>query len=426
MLMVVKKGHATYQPKRSGEEETRASGKRVGKHLCGCCQSNRVPIRVREILTVCSPISPVRIHERSGSEDQNHRTPPAVASLTASASRPNASFTPSFGSGQLTSSFRSFRRCHATGAAAMDPRRVPQADLERFRAEEVLYLHSLWRRAPPPNRNRNVGPSPGPALHPAPAAFKKKSKQEKRGKKEKAAAARTDSWPEWPSIPAPDTNAVPTTWGDLAPPQAAATSIPVSAEDRARVAAAQAQHNGLKASQDFFSEEDDSDEDEEDDMEENDGAKMGPFRFFTELFVKDGELREYYEKNYEKGEFSCFACAGIGSKRVRRFRNCMGLVQHAKSTSNAKRRGAHRALAKAVCQVLGWDIKRLPSFVLDTAVSLGRSLSDAGKTQMQDDVQKDVIENEEELPGDTIQNIDAINGNLTENIFERASLPLQE
>ncbi|XP_064953022.1 uncharacterized protein LOC135609505 isoform X1 [Musa acuminata AAA Group] len=311
----------------------------------------------------------------------------------------------------------------------MDPRRVPRADLERFRAEEVLYLHSLWRRGPPPNRNSNLGPSPGPALHPAPAAFKKKSKQEKRGKKEKAAAARTDSGPEWPSIPAPDTNAVPTTWGDLAPPQAAATSMPVSAEDQARVAAAQAQHNGLKASQDFFSEEDDSDEDEEDeedDMEENDGAKMGPFRFFTELFVKDGELREYYEKNYEKGEFSCFACAGIGSKRVRRFRNCMGLVQHAKSTSKAKRRGAHRALAKAVCQVLGWDIKRLPSFVLDTAVSLGRSLSDAGKTQMQDDVQKDVIENEEELPGDTIQNIDAINGNLTENIFERASLPLQE
>lgn len=33
-------------------------------------------------------------------------------------------------------------------------------------------------------------------------------------------------------------------------------------------------------------------------------------------------------------------------------------------------------------------------------------------------MQKDVIENEEELPGDTIQNIDAINGNLTENIFE--------
>uniref|UniRef100_A0A804I569 Uncharacterized protein n=2 Tax=Musa acuminata subsp. malaccensis TaxID=214687 RepID=A0A804I569_MUSAM len=305
-------------------------------------------------------------------------------------------------------------------------RRVPQADLERFRAEEVLYLHSLWRRGTPPNRNRNLDPSPGPALHPAPAAFKKKSKQEKRGKKEKAAAARTDSGPEWPSIPAPDTNAVPTTWGDLAPTQAAATSMPVSAEDQARVAAAQAQHNGLKASQDFFSEEDDSDEDEEDDMEENDGVKMGPFRFFTELFVKDGELREYYEKNYEKGEFSCFACAGIGSKRVRRFRNCMGLVQHAKSTSKAKRRGAHRALAKAVCQVLGWDIKRLPSFVLDTAVSLGRSLSDAGKTQMQDDVQKDVIENEEELPGDTIQNIDAINGNLTENIFERASLPLQE
>lgn len=33
-------------------------------------------------------------------------------------------------------------------------------------------------------------------------------------------------------------------------------------------------------------------------------------------------------------------------------------------------------------------------------------------------MQKDVTENEEELPGDTIQNIVAINRNLTENIFE--------
>ncbi|KAJ8464490.1 hypothetical protein OPV22_027042 [Ensete ventricosum] len=310
----------------------------------------------------------------------------------------------------------------------MDPRRVPRAGLERLRAEEVLYLHSLWRRGPPPNRNRNIGPSPGPALlHPAPAALKKTSKQEKRGEKEKAAAARLDSGSEWPSIPAPDPNAVPTTWADLPLPPAAATNSPDSAKDQTRVAAAQAQHNGLKACHDFFSKEDESDEDEEDeenDMEENDGAKMGPFRFFTELFVKDGELREYYEKNYEKGEFSCFACAGIRSKRVRRFRDCMGLVQHANSISKTKRRGAHRALAKAVCQVLGWDINRLPSFVLDTAGSLGQSLSDAGKTQ--DDVQKDVIENEKDLPEDTIHGIDAINGNVSENIFERASLPLQE
>ncbi|URE06769.1 mitogen-activated protein kinase [Musa troglodytarum] len=317
----------------------------------------------------------------------------------------------------------------------MDPRLQPQPDLDRLWANEIRYLHSLWRRGPPPNRNRNPrvssGPDPDP-LHATRVAFKRESKRKERMPTETAASPRrpdeagtsdpplVDSWAKLASLTAPNPNP-PTAWADVAPPPFVERP-PVSAEEQARLAAAQLHHDGLKASQDFFSKIGESDdeeeaheegEEEEDDKEEKDGRQLEAFKFFMELFEKDDELTEYYKKNHDKGEFSCFACAAIGTKRVRKFGNCLGLVQHANSISKTKRRGAHRALARAVCQVLGWDTIRSAGVVLDLGDTGGQSSAGAAKTQ-----NKDVIENEEHLPQDITQNTKANDGNVTENLPE--------
>ncbi|CAL9043975.1 unnamed protein product [Musa banksii] len=331
------------------------------------------------------------------------------------------------------------RGCSTTASAAMDPRLQPQPDVDRLWADEIRYLHSLWRRGPPPNRNRNPRVSSGPdLLRATPVAFKRDSQRKEGIPSEKAASPRrpdeagtsdpplVDSWAKLASLTAPNPNP-PTAWADVAPPPVVERP-PVSAEEQARLAAAQLHHDGLKASQDFFSKIDESDdeeeaheEEEEDDKEEKDERQSEAFKFFMELFEKDDELTEYYKKNHDKGEFSCFACAATGTKRVRKFGNCLGLVQHANSISKTRRRGAHRALARAVCQVLGWDTIRSAGVVLDLGDTGGQSSAGAAKTQ-----NKDVIENEEHLPEDITQNTKANDGNVTENLPEMASPPLQE
>ncbi|XP_009399823.2 uncharacterized protein LOC135673212 [Musa acuminata AAA Group] len=243
------------------------------------------------------------------------------------------------------------RGCSTTASAAMDPRLQPQPDVDRLWADEIRYLHSLWRRGPPPNRNRNPRVSSGPdLLRATPVAFKRDSQRKEGIPSEKAASPRrpdeagtsdpplVDSWAKLASLTAPNPNP-PTAWADVAPPPVVERP-PVSAEEQARLAAAQLHHDGLKASQDFFSKIDESDdeeeaheEEEEDDKEEKDERQSEAFKFFMELFEKDDELTEYYKKNHDKGEFSCFACAATGTKRVRKFGNCLGLVQHANSIS---------------------------------------------------------------------------------------------
>ncbi|KAH6837314.1 hypothetical protein C2S53_003101 [Perilla frutescens var. hirtella] len=84
---------------------------------------------------------------------------------------------------------------------------------------------------------------------------------------------------------------------------------------------------------------------------------------FCKVF-EDTKLREYYEKNFFVGEFSCLVCGAVGGKKTaKKFKGCLPLVQHCMSIEKTKRRRAHRALAQAVCKVLGWDIHNLPKIV---------------------------------------------------------------
>lgn len=266
--------------------------------------------------------------------------------------------------------------------------------LGRLYTEEVRHLHSLWHRGPPPSPNTNPSLRPG-----ACTAFKKEAKNKKKSKskwkrkRQQQSSAGASGQPpanppakevEWPCNPTPEQNAPPDAWADLAPlPAAAQPRPPASAEEQARALADRAQQSGLKACEDFFSKKDDSDEgeEEEESMDEDEESGEVVFKFLLGLFERDGKLREYYEKNWEKGEFSCLVCWGIGVKKWKRFGDCVGLMQHSNSISKTKRRDAHRAFARAVCRVLGWDINRLPSIVLDLGTSLGQSLTQAANAQ---------------------------------------------
>lgn len=119
--------------------------------------------------------------------------------------------------------------------------------------------------------------------------------------------------------------------------------------------------------QEFFGcngDSDDESEDEDDVMEED---ECDEYRFLMRVLMQDRGIRAYYEKNYEKGEFSCLVCGGSGEKIGKRFKDCVALVQHSVSIAKTKKRRAHRAYGLVICKVLGWDINRLPTIVSSMA-----------------------------------------------------------
>lgn len=63
-----------------------------------------------------------------------------------------------------------------------------------------------------------------------------------------------------------------------------------------------------------------------------------------------------------------------GRSQARRFWDCISLVHHARDVNHCGRPLAHRALAAVVCRVLGWDVKRLSSLVIDPRDTLGQAL----------------------------------------------------
>lgn len=179
-----------------------------------------------------------------------------------------------------------------------------------------------------------------------------------------------------------------------------------SAEDQARSAAVQLQHDAVKTCQDYFTSKNGSDtdeydeEDEEEDPSENsedeeedrdkdaddddeDASKDSVlFTFFSKLFMEnDGKLRDFYVNNSEVGEFCCLVCGGIGKKVWKRFKGCDALVQHSTAISKTKMQLAHRVYGQVVCRVLGWDINRLPSIVL-TGEALAQPLENSGNSQV--------------------------------------------
>jgi hypothetical protein len=242
--------------------------------------------------------------------------------------------------------------------------RLPPGERDRRLAEEVLYLHSLWRRGPPaaaPTQSRSAG---------------RVTTESKRRRLDSAAAAAEpqDTGPEWEPAPSPP-NSSPKTW-----PEAAPASSPSSVKPQPPPSpGALAQREALRAAAEFFSNRGSSDEDDDGGCGSESEREQDAAGFITGLFERDAALRGHYERGCEEGQFACMACAGGTRKPGRRFRGCVALVQHARAATRYGRPRAHRALAAVVCRVLGWDIARLPSIVIDPRGTLGQALA-AGAT----------------------------------------------
>lgn len=148
-----------------------------------------------------------------------------------------------------------------------------------------------------------------------------------------------------------------------------------SVEDQAKLAAVKLQNEVLEACRIYFeknasSDDDDDDEeysimdeDEDDLIDKNESENSEEFKFFMKIFLENNELRNYYQKSFEAGEFCCLVCGGIGKKVSKRFKDCLGLLQHSTAILKTKKKHAHRAFAQVVCKVLGWDVDKLPMIV---------------------------------------------------------------
>lgn len=216
--------------------------------------------------------------------------------------------------------------------------------------DEVIYLHSLWRQGPP---KRTIPPPNDTNFH------------SKKHKNDNHHNHFSDDHP-WPSpTPTPATaSAFSSAWPDPRPISVPSSYSALMLQRRASSAFAESFANS------------------EDDGDDNGDAK---YRFFQRVFTKNGgELRRYYEQNYQCGEFRCFICCGFWQdKRKKKFKTCESLAQHAAAVAKTKaeRSFSHAALGQVVCDILGWDFDRLP-LIVPKGEPLGRNLPDAAGRQV--------------------------------------------
>lgn len=316
-------------------------------------------------------------------------------------------------------------------------------DEQRLR-DEVIYLHSLWHLGPPLRSTFTNSSNGVLHQHSQRTQFKRQrpkpsAQRGTRNQRNQEAQcstvsiqgpgkewpmpnkeAPTSAWPthnaqsnsqlawhsaesskEWPCNPRPDASTHTSAW-PIVTTQQNSQAISMSPQQQARLAADRAQTKALKATKVFLrsNNSDDDDEEEEDDdylgdsdhddreTEENEdphdsseeGDGVGKYRFFVKVFADDSEFRDYYQKNYQNGDFRCLVCGGIGMKKAtKRFKDCVALIQHSISIGNTKKRRAHRAYGKAISKVLGWDIHKLPTIVSE--LSANRGVSSAGTSK---------------------------------------------
>ncbi|KAL3508770.1 hypothetical protein ACH5RR_028171 [Cinchona calisaya] len=284
----------------------------------------------------------------------------------------------------------------------MDP------EYERRLRDEVIYLHSLWHQGPPKPPHH---PTPARLLHhPSnPTQFKKKESHKPRNKNgTKRIKNHSDSGKEWPCKPTSDSSPATTSEWKTSWPQPNSQTFLPSVEKKAKLAANQAQLKALKRVRGFFESRDDDDDEEEDDSEDDDDLmEKKEYSFFVGVFMEDGELREFYEKNYYNGEFSCLVCGGLGKKLAsKKYKDCVALVQHSISIAKTKKRRAHRAYGQAICKVLGWDIARLPTIVSELSEKRELSSTNSGPCEVEDSGQAEAEANVGEARKDGLSAIE--------------------
>ncbi|RAL45434.1 hypothetical protein DM860_014823 [Cuscuta australis] len=234
--------------------------------------------------------------------------------------------------------------------------------------EEVMYLHSLWHRGPPRSQN----PIPNPY-------FLRPTTFVRRGylppvKRSRIQREYSDPGIDWSCKIRKDTRRATAPGWPSVSIQSSSQPRSLTPEEQARMDSIQAQKAALKAVSDFLScrynadgegnEDECIDEFEEGDMDDTtEGEGCRNFDFFEKLYETDSALREYYVMNYAGGEFSCLVCYAVGKRSVKKYKDCLALVQHSVSVTKTKGRQAHRAYGQSICKIIGWDINQLPSSI---------------------------------------------------------------
>ncbi|KAL0924346.1 hypothetical protein M5K25_005162 [Dendrobium thyrsiflorum] len=155
---------------------------------------------------------------------------------------------------------------------------------------------------------------------------------------------------DWPLEIVTDENPEPTPWNlSLRLPSPAQPQSQPSAE-------ALAQANALRLCREFFAAEYGSDE-EDWEVDDRNGGKS--YNFFKGLFDREADLRDFYRRDWAKGEFYCLACGGIGEKLGKKFVGLAAVSQHANFISKTKKIMVHRSYGRVVCELLGWEIHGL-------------------------------------------------------------------
>ncbi|CAA7062027.1 unnamed protein product [Microthlaspi erraticum] len=139
----------------------------------------------------------------------------------------------------------------------------------------------------------------------------------------------------------------------------------VTVEELAKTELLQMQQNASEALKEFLAK-DTTDDGIEENGDENLSEEL---ELISRVFSENAELKSYYEKNSEGGLFICLVCcAATERKMIKRFKHCYALVQHFTKKPKLKKR-AHRAFARFVCELLGWEFDRLPSRVVKSGAS---------------------------------------------------------
>ncbi|CAK8561375.1 unnamed protein product [Lathyrus sativus] len=245
-------------------------------------------------------------------------------------------------------------------------------DGQRLR-DEVIYLHSLWHQGPPQQPNpchripfssslqpllhrHSFAPSHTRSLLPVPSTAFKKNRKKKKKKEPK---------PDSPTWPCPHSSDSPQTGWPEPKPQSDPPP-PLQPQEKERLSALEVQNKVCKAFREFLSGSGSDDEEDNDDDDDDDSdGRLGEFEeFFIRVFMEDNELMRYYQRCFENGEFCCLVCGAAEKKSWKKYKDCVGLVQHSISILRTANKKAHRAFGQAVCKVLGWDIHRLPTIVI--------------------------------------------------------------
>ncbi|XVF78851.1 hypothetical protein PTKIN_Ptkin14bG0170600 [Pterospermum kingtungense] len=266
-------------------------------------------------------------------------------------------------------------------------------DEKRLR-DEVIYLHYLWHQGPPQNTNSN------PNKRPRPFTQYPTNKTKRFAPSGSCSAPKPDNGHDWSVfVNSPQPSSSGSGWPEPKSKPEEPTRH-VSVEDQARFASLQMQRKVLECCREFFNKRIADDDDDDYDEEEEGESEVD--KFFMGIFVNNSELRDYYEENHEKGEFFCLVCGGIGENVGKKFKGCVGLVQHCMSISKTKRMTGHRAFGLVVCKVLGWDIDRLPVILLK-GEPLSHSLANARESQDKGDDLKVTLGNVESVDADGIE-----------------------